>query len=405
MRTHIPRHRAAVGLATAITLVAWANTAPAPPAAATVNGPQSTFAQVAPPPGPPAPPDFAGTLKRIYGQAVSYAGLPGKGVDGRPLVTTAPMSTAAFEELVGRLTPDELNQLYARSPEGWARVDAAVGTYAKKAPPSAVASKIAEAYAAAPQPDPSAAPALAPGGGDYTPPEPELYEDANCPVVLLGPDDGYAQMFGYYQAAHIASILAKPAYSFEPVTSSIVAVLITVASALEIPAMTMELLINSGTFCSTNNQVDELYVMNRNAVRLNNTSIALLALDEQIKALEGQIKQLLETRTDTVVSKLNTAQASLDIARRHAIEKALQGGQATAIASYQLPASLGGYIDSTPIGVKAIVADAINALKRANQSVNPTAEKQFSQGNAALDAGQFKQAFSYYQSAYQGLTK
>jgi hypothetical protein len=405
MHTHLVKCRTAVGLVTAIALVAWANAAPAASAAARANGSAAILAQVAPPSGPPAPPGFAETLKRIYGQAVSYAGLPGKGVDGKPLVTAAPMSTAAFAELVGGLTPDQLAQLYDRGPDEWARIDAAVGTYTEKAPPSAVASKIAEAYAATPRPNPTAAPALAGAAADFTPAEPESYTDANCPIVILGPDDGYALMFGYYAAAHIASILAQPAYAFEAVTYTIVAVLMTVASALKIPAMTIELLINSGTFCFTNNQVDELYVMNRNAVALNDTSIALLALDEQIKTLKGQVKQLLETRTDAVVSKLNTAQASLDKAQRHAIEKSLQGGLPTAVASYELPASLGGYLDSTPIGVKAIVTDAIDSLKRANQSVNPTAEKHFSQGNTALDAGQYKQAFFYYQSAYQGLTK
>lgn len=405
------KHRTVLIVATALCVVVWANgLVPSQPRAAAQTSPQTTAPPGPPagPSGPAAPAGFTDTVTQIYSRAVSYAGLPGKGVNGAVLQTSPPMSADGFKALLGRLTPDELNQLYDYNPEAWPRVDGALGVLTKKAPPSAMASAIGQAYAATPSPStaaPTPAPALAPGGADYTPPDPELYTDANCPVVLLGGDDGYDLLFASQEAHDIAALFAHPLYGSSTPAAAVVAVLIAVAAALEIPALTTNTLINTGTFCATNNQDAELDVMNRNMVAFDNTSIALVALDQQIQTLEGQVNQLLDTRTQTVVTQLNTAQASLDKAQKQAIEESLQGGGGTAIASYELPASLGGYLDSSPIGVKAIVTEAFTSLQQANQSINPTATKSLNQGNDALAAGQYKQAFFYYQAAYQALTK
>jgi TolA-binding protein len=224
--------------------------------------------------------------------------------------------------------------------------------------------------------------------------------------VNFGADDGYDLLFALDEAHDIAEIPAQPAYGFpSSIAAGIVAVLIALAYALEIPPQTVEMLILIGTFCTTGDSEAEKDVINHNLVNLDNTSIALVALDNQIHDLEGQINQLLDTRTQTVVTKLNTAQASLDKALQQSIEESLQGGGATAIASYELPASLGGYIDSKPIGVQAIVTNAMSSLQQANQPINPTATSSLTSANNALAAGQYKQAFTYFQAAYQALTK
>ena len=372
------------------------------------TAPSSTGSSPAAPSGPPAPTGFPDTVKRIYANASSYAGIPGKGLDGRTLTTAAPMSAGAFNALVDSLTPDQLNQLYDFKPDAWPRVDGILQADVQKASPATVLTKIgnATAAAAAVPPPPAPQPALAPGGGDYTPPAPDKFDAPPCPQLDLGPDDGYDLVFAFDEAHDIASIPAQPFFAASHIGAVVtISVLLTVEAALELPGMTLEMLIETSTFCSTGQAEDEKDVINKNLVSLDNTSTALLALDNQIQTLEGQINQLADNRTQSVVTKLTTAQASLDGAQQQAIEESLQGGGATAVASYELPASLGGYLDSTPIGVKAIVSGAMAKLQQAGQPINPTATSSLTSANNALAAGQFKQAFVYYQAAYQALTK
>jgi hypothetical protein len=350
-------------------------------------------------------------LTRIYAEAVAYSGLPGKGVHGQPLTTAAPMTTAAFAQVIGGLTPEQLNQVYDFNPAAWPRVDATMTTYSKQSPPASVAAQMAQGYAAAapssPRPAvkaPSAA--LAPGGTDYSPPDPEIFAAPTCPTINLGGDDGFDLLFASDEAHDIAAIAAQPFVGTAgTVAAAVIAVVITVASALEIPAQTTEMLINISTFCSTNSADSETEVIDRNIVNLDNTSIAMLDLDHQIQTLQGQINQLLDTRTQTVVSKLNTAQSSLNAAQQQAIEESLQGGGGTAIASYELPASLGGYLDTTPIGVQAIVTDALARLQQAQQPVDNDAVHHLADANTDLAAGQYKAAFFAFQDAYRALTK
>src|SRR3954447_19653985 len=109
---------------------------------------------------------------------------------------------------------------------------------------------------------------------------------------------------------------------------------------------------------------------------------------------------MLDTRTQTIVNQLNVAQATIDQDLRHHIELALAGGNSAAIVSYELPASLGGYIDATPIGVQVIVTSALTSMQAAKQSVSPSAAKNLVLANNLLASGQYKQAFAMYQSTY-----
>lgn len=413
MKSLLLKCRTAICVSLALTVAAWAGglTQLLPTSAQTASSSSTTT----PAPttnaisGPPAPAGFADTVKRIYATAASYAGLPGKGVNGQVLTTAAPMGTDAFNHLIDSLTPAELNQLYDYKPDAWPRVDAALGAYTQKVSPSALATRIGDAYAAVaslPSTSTAPVPALAPGGSDYNPSEPEGFTPANCPSLDFGADDGYDLLFALEEAHDIAEIPAQPAYGApNSIVAGVIAALISLAYALEIPPQTVEMLILIGTFCTTGDSEAEKDVINHNLVNLDNTSIALLALDNQVQTLEGQINQLLDTRTQTIVTRLNTAQASLDKAQQQAIEEALEGGGATIIASYELPASLGGYLDSTPIGVKAIVTNAMTSLQQAKQPINPTATSSLTSANNALAAGQYKQAFTYYQAAYQALAK
>ena len=232
-----------------------------------------------------------------------------------------------------------------------------------------------------------------------------MFQPAGCPTPALGGDSGFDLLFGYQEAHDIAAVGAQPFLAGLSLwAGGVVIVLLAVAAALEIPAMTVDLLISLSTFCTSANADGENEVVNANMVNLDNTSIAMLALDNQVQTLEGQVKQLLDTRTQTIITKLNGAQASLNAAQQQAIEQALAGGHNAAIASYELPGSLGGYLDTTPIGVQAIVTNALATVQQSGQKVDPDAFKKLNDANNALAAGQYKQAFFTYQDAYQHLT-
>ncbi len=372
------------------------------------------------PAGTPAPKGFTSTLDAIYANAISYAGLPGRSGSGKVATTTAPMSAQAFDQLVKGMSRGQLAKVYDASPTGWAHIGSTLASVHKTLPPTKLASDIGAAYAAtatavaapskaAPKSG-AAAPAkatatanltsmllTAPSGSppSYTPPAPVIFNPPVCPNYSLGTDDGYDLLFGLTEAQDIAVGLAGV-----PFVGIVAAV---VALALQASVDTVNLLINLTVECATNATNAEGAVIDGNVVNLDNTTIAIIGLDNMIQVEEDQIYALLDSRTQTIINKLNVAQHSLDQAQMQAIEEALAGGSGTAIASYELPASLGGWLDSTPIGVQAIVTNAVSSLEQAHQPVSSSAAQKLTSANTALASGQYKQAFFDYQAAYQAL--
>ena len=70
-------------------------------------------------------------------------------------------------------------------------------------------------------------------------------------------------------------------------------------------------------------------------------------------------------------------------------------------AAYELPASLGGNLDSTPIGVQEVVTKALSVATQAGLPVNPAAPQDLSAANAALAAGNDAGAYADYAAAYR----
>jgi hypothetical protein len=159
------------------------------------------------------------------------------------------------------------------------------------------------------------------------------------------------------------------------------------------------------TACSGDSTAEELSIVDSNVVDTGNNVIGILGLDQQVQQMEVQINLLLDRRTQTIIQQATKQQATLDNALKQRIEEALEGGKNTAIASFELPASLGGYLDAQPIGVKAIVTKAISDLQQAAQPVPVTAAQSLAAANSALAAGQYKAAFFKYQIAYLALAK
>ena len=74
------------------------------------------------------------------------------------------------------------------------------------------------------------------------------------------------------------------------------------------------------------------------------------------------------------------------------IETSLSVNGNHAVAAFQLPAPW-GYLDT----VRSIVTDTVTQFGGGDADL--------AAGNAAFDAGRFKDAFTSYQKAYQGATK
>ena len=142
------KYRGPVVIVVALAVAAWAGGIAEPRPSLAAAAPSTPSPTGAPASGPAAPPGFSATVERIYSEALSYSGLPGLGPKGQTTTTAAPMSVAAFNKMVSGLSPDQLNRLYDYKPDAWPRVDATLATYTKTAPPSVVASQIAQAYAA-----------------------------------------------------------------------------------------------------------------------------------------------------------------------------------------------------------------------------------------------------------------
>jgi hypothetical protein len=66
-----------------------------------------------------------------------------------------------------------------------------------------------------------------------------------------------------------------------------------------------------------------------------------------------------------------------------------------------LPVSMGGLLNATPIGVQEVVTTDIAGLQKIGVAVKAAAITDLSDANAALAAGQYPTAWTYYEDAYQ----
>ncbi|HVC70018.1 MAG TPA: hypothetical protein VNC61_07100 [Acidimicrobiales bacterium] len=84
------------------------------------------------------------------------------------------------------------------------------------------------------------------------------------------------------------------------------------------------------------------------------------------------------------------------------IEQGLQGW-APVVPEVQLmlPSSMGGYLDSTPVGVQEVVTTDIASLQKLGVAVKALAITELAAANAALAAGKYTVAWTDYAIAYQ----
>lgn len=125
-------------------------------------------------------------------------------------------------------------------------------------------------------------------------------------------------------------------------------------------------------------------------------------------ALESETIQptldAVESSINTIHDQVHAVQQSVDAQLTLDIQQALAlSSSAPANVDYILPASVGGNLDSTPIGVQEIVTAAFAAARQAGLTINPIVSREITAANGALAAHQYRTAWSDYQAAYQAL--
>jgi len=104
---------------------------------------------------------------------------------------------------------------------------------------------------------------------------------------------------------------------------------------------------------------------------------------------------------NTLQANFKTQQSQHNSDLKIRIEKALaQAGLVPPPVQFILPASQGGYLNSTPVGVQEVVTDDLSAMTALGVKVPPSALTNFKTANTALAAGQYITAYQNYSACY-----
>jgi hypothetical protein len=134
------------------------------------------------------------------------------------------------------------------------------------------------------------------------------------------------------------------------------------------------------------------YVQNIDNTTVNNFNLLTL--------MQSTLNDVVNSVASIAAQVLNIQQ-TLDDQLTLAIQQGLSQ-PATAIPNlaFELPASVGGNLDSTPIGVQEVVNSAVTAVATSGEPMNPAASRYLALGNSALTSGQYVQAYTDFHTAY-----
>lgn len=140
-----------------------------------------------------------------------------------------------------------------------------------------------------------------------------------------------------------------------------------------------------------------------------NVQFAGLDIDNstyQTYQLLASVAATANTADQNLASLINQNAANYELQLQGIIEQALAKPVANApMVSLELPASIGGYLDSTPVGVQEVVTTEITNLEQAGQLSNPQAQRDLGLADQAYSAGEYKQSFQYFRLAYQAASQ
>jgi len=379
--------------------------------------------------GPPAPLGFRRELIGLYGQAAAITAAASHGLPAATPVQSPP-STTQFAQAVDALTPADLRAAYDATRkvpgfDGTAQVLADV-LAAQNGNVNPVRSLVQAGSAVRPEgagasPEVSGpVPHASPGTGiTFTPAttettDPSLNVNA-CPPGAGGGDYGEDAIYALNLAVDAYTITT----SFVP--QSLVqgdyvlgeGVTITLPDpawvAVELGLMAVQIARDTLVWqqaiaadCASNSLAALIGVVYDNV----NSLIGLV--DSRTTAIDNEeqlLYALVDARTTLILNKIAVLQASLNLELKVTIEEDLLQGANGSVADFEIPASAGGYLNATPIGVQSLVTNALATTEQAGQSVNPAAPGDLAAANAALAAQQYKQAFQLYGQAYREIVQ
>jgi hypothetical protein len=130
---------------------------------------------------------------------------------------------------------------------------------------------------------------------------------------------------------------------------------------------------------------------------IDNTTVNVYDLLTLVQGTLGNV----ENSVNTISQRLGVLQQTMDTQLTLFIEQALSAPMTSVPnLAFELPASVGGNLDSTPIGVQQVVHAAVQARLAANAPVNPATQRFLALGDAALSSGNDKGAYADYHQAY-----
>ncbi|MDA8269500.1 MAG: hypothetical protein M0013_14235 [Actinomycetota bacterium] len=373
---------------------------------------------------PPAPAGFAGQVTGLYDEIYQANELLQQNSGGSIGTVSQLPSQTSFAQSMANLTPlalDELYQATQKNPQ-WATLPAkyqqlitqlqSPSAHIRKAAPSP-----APAQQAVPQLKLSAHQATArsfppppPTGSFPAPPAAFVpsspvgaYTPTSCPPGAPGGPSvapGDSAIFAAQLTTDVAASVAGA------VPDMILVVIAGEGTSIPDPAkyiaeaIQLAGVITLDTFNYVQAVANDCDTANRDGflANIDNTTVNVYNL---LTLVQNTLNNV-ENSVNTVAGQVGVLQQTADEQLVLGIEQALTAplGSAPNVA-YELPASLGGNLDSTPIGVQEVVTTTLNEAKAAGVPVNAAASQFLSMGNAALSAGNDQQAYADFQNAFQ----
>lgn len=405
----------------------------------TSGGPTST-----PTPLPPAPADLAAKVKAVYASVYHAANRVTSTGDGEGADLSQLKPLPDFDAMIDSLTPQQLSEVYAaiEANPGWLDMPKTYDDVtapspgagepdqksSRKAPQDSsekpqqsgtttslfgqgapgpttmitprravqLAARMAVGLPAFPDPEPE------PTGELPEPPsafDPAQLQDAgaeDCPS-LDGVLEGYLAV-KITAATAAGAALAVPAVlvalgeSFpDPARIALEAVSI----AAEIVEASLDYAVAKADACDANYQDKRLGNIDENLVK----TFALATQNQNTIAQVNKAVNLVHDQAHLLI-KTQLAQLKLDLQQA----LSLPPGQIPNIA-YELPSTADGYLDTTPVGVQALVTDALANAQKAGVPINPASKRYLSQANQELGDGHYKEAYVDFQRAYSEMAR
>jgi hypothetical protein len=366
-------------------------------------------------PPPPAPDDYASQLDSMYSQIYAVSSQLPNAADAASLSTPA-----QFDAQVSSASSDDLGYIYQAVPSSTLT---SVTTALTQALP--VENEVAQSvhvnmtHAATPKStstlthlaprdiepgDLTIVPETMPTNDPYTGDVSGNTYTASCPpgAPSINASDIYGE--GDLFAIQIAIDVVDGAYNgLSPGagTDSPVGIGFFVAAAvLAVVGIALQVTEDTLSYFQTIAGDCQEAQMQQVGIDTDNNTFQTYTLLSDVAGTVNEIDQGVDNLTNQDTSEFQQ-QLTLDI------EQSLTAPPGTTpMSSFELPVSyegitLGGYMNSTPVGVNEVVANTIQDIQTTGQTMNPQAIRDQSLAEQAMASGQFKLAFDYFRLAYQ----